>query len=136
MDKPISSLMERSVKVVDLDATVDEVETLLDANGLSSVPVIDPDGAVFGIISAPDLVHFHHLRKNAKAVRAWEVCTHKVIEVPPDMPVKDAAKLMVLKKVHHLIVRKDADFMGVVSSIDLVDKYLLDRLGTQGRFRP
>ena len=125
MDKPISSLMEKHVTVVDIDDTVDRVKEILDSHKLSCVPVVDSKGNCFGVISATDLVHFHTMRKNQKAERAWEVCTHKVIEVSPDISVKEAAELMVKNKIHHLVVTENKSIKGIVSSIDLVRGYFL-----------
>lgn len=125
MDKPISSLMEKHVTVVDIDDTVDRVKEILDSHKLSCVPVVDSKGNCFGAISATDLVHFQTMRKNQKAERAWEVCTHKVIEVSPDISVKEAAELMVKNKIHHLVVTENKSIKGIVSSIDLVRGYFL-----------
>jgi len=125
MDKPISSLMEKYITTVDINDTVDKVEELLDSHKLSCVPVVDSKGGCFGVISAPDLVHFHAIRKNPRAVRAWEVCTHKIIEVSPDISVKEAAELMVKNKVHHIVITENEIIRGIVSSIDIVEEYLL-----------
>jgi len=75
---------------------------------------------VFGVISAPDLVHFHNARKNPIAEHAWEMCTHKIIEVSSDLTVKDAASLMVKNNIHHLVVTEDGSIKGIVSSIDIL----------------
>ena len=107
MRKPITSLIGESVITVELNDTVETVEKVLDSNQLSCVPVINAQGECFGVISAPDLVHFHNARKNPIAERAWEMCTHKTIEVSPDISVKDAAALMVKNNIHHLVVIED-----------------------------
>lgn len=120
MDKPISSLMEKHVKTVDTDDSVDRVEEILRAQKLSCVPVVDAMGQCFGVISATDLLHFHAMRRNQKSERAWEVCSHKVIEVNPDISITEAAELMVSNKIHHLVVTEEKSIKGIVSSIDLV----------------
>ena len=125
MDKTISSLMTKNILAVGADDTVDRVEAIMNSHKLSCVPVIDSKGGCFGVISSSDLVHFHALHKNQKAERAWEVCTHKVIEVGSDLSVKEAAELMVRNKIHHIVVTENESIKGIVSSIDIVREYLL-----------
>lgn len=130
MDKPISSIMAKSVVVVRINDTVDRVEELLSSHKLESVPVIDLDGNCFGVISCTDLVHFHAMHENPRAKQAWEVCTHQVIEVSPDISVRKVAELMVENNIHHVLIMADRTIEGVVSSIDLVREYLLCNCST------
>lgn len=125
MDKPISYMMRKSVWTADSEATIERVEELLNSHRLSSVPVVDSKGVIFGIISASDLVHFHAARKNPKAVRAWEICTYKPIEVGPNATVGEVARLMVKNKIHHVVVSENRSVVGFVSSLDFVEQYVL-----------
>ncbi len=125
MDKPISHMMTKSVWTVDTQDTVEKVEEVLNSHHLSSLPVVDSKGVIFGIISASDLGHFHSGRKNPKAVRAWEVCTYKPIEVGPNSPAGEVARLMVKNKIHHVVVTENRLIQGFVSSLDFVEEYLL-----------
>jgi CBS domain-containing protein len=125
MDKPISYMMTKSVWTADSEDSVERVEELLDSHRLSSLPVVDAKGVIFGIISASDLVHFHAARKSPKAVRAWEICTHKPIEVGPTTPIGEVARLMVKNKIHHIVVSENRSVVGVVSSLDFVEQYVL-----------
>ncbi|MGB5330491.1 MAG: CBS domain-containing protein [Gammaproteobacteria bacterium] len=120
MNKQITSLIEESVITVALNDTVETVEKVLDSHHLSCVPVINAQGECFGVISAPDLVHFHNARKNPISERAWEMCTHKTIAVSADISVKEAAELMVENNIHHLVVVEDGLVRGIVSSIDIL----------------
>lgn len=126
MDANISSVMQRDILAVDVDEPVEKVEWLLIQNKLSFVPVIDPCGDCFGVISAPDLVHFHLTKKNPKKERAWEICTHRVIEVSPEVPVLEVARIMIENKIHHVIVTEENILKGVASSIDLLRKCIFD----------
>src|SRR5512135_3123945 len=103
MGRDVTSIMNRMVVAVDIDDTVESVEHLLNSGIYSFVPVLDAKGNPFGVISAPDLVHFHAARGKAKLNRCWEVCTHDVVAVRPDTQVDEAAQLMLDKHVHHLV---------------------------------
>jgi CBS domain-containing protein len=125
MDKPISYMMTKNVWTADSEDTVERVEELLVSHRLSSLPIVDSKGVIFGIVSASDLVHFHAARKSPKAVRAWEICTHKPIEVGPTTPIGEVARLMVKNKIHHVVVSENKSVVGVVSSLDFVEQYVL-----------
>jgi CBS domain-containing protein len=125
MRKQITSLIGENVITVKLNDSVETVEKILDSHRLSCVPVINTQGECFGVISAPDLVHFHNARKNPIAERAWEMCTHKIIEVSSDISIKEAAELMVENNIHHLVVIEDGSIKGIVSSIDILRGYVL-----------
>lgn len=125
MDKPISTIMETKIITVGLNDNVDGVEQIMYSNKLSCVPVIDSDQNCFGVISAPDLSHFYALRENPKSTHAWEVCTHKIIEVRPDISIKAAAELMLMNGIHHLVISENETIKGIVSSNDIIEEYLL-----------
>ncbi len=125
MDKPISSMMVEQAVAVDMDATIEEVEATLGAGGLSALPVTErAHGSVVGLISARDLVRFHSEKKDPAAIRAWEVCSYKPIEVGPDVPVSEVARLMVTQGVHHVVVTEGKQIRGIVSALDFVKQFM------------
>jgi CBS domain-containing protein len=127
MSKPISSMMAEQATSVDMDATIERVEEALRASNLSAVPVIDSaHRSVVGLIGARDLVRFHHDKKNAAAVRAWEICTYKPVEVSPDTPVSEVARLMVERGVHHAVITENKEIRGIVSALDFVRQFITD----------
>ena len=125
MDKPISYIMTKTVQTANTEDTVERIEELLNLHGLSSVPVVDSKGMLFGIISTSDLLHFRSTGKNPKAAHAWEICTYKPIEVSSTTPVGEVAKLMVKNKIHHVVVSENKLIKGFVSSLDFVEQYVL-----------
>jgi signal-transduction protein with cAMP-binding, CBS, and nucleotidyltransferase domain len=125
MDKPISSMMVEQAMSVDMDATIEEVEETLRAGGVSALPVTErARGTVIGLISARDLLRFHSEKKNPAAIHAWELCTYKPIEVGPDVPVGEVAKLMVTRDVHQVVVTEDHEIRGIVSALDFVKQFV------------
>lgn len=126
MAKPISDMMTRDVWVVDTEDTVDKIDDIFALHKISSAPVMDASGDVFGIISAVDLLHFHAAKKNPKSVKAWELCTYRPIAVTPDTSAIEVAKLMVKNKIHHILVIEDGTLQGIVSSMDFIKQYALN----------
>jgi CBS domain-containing protein len=126
MDRQIDSLMTRNVVTVDIDDTVESVERVLREGAFAFVPVVGRHGKCFGVISASDIVRFHSRQENPKLKRAWEVCTHEVIEVPPGTTMHHVARLMLDKHVHHVVVTDAGQVTGVLSSLDLINRFIID----------
>lgn len=119
ISKPISSMMQESVRFVDGEDTVEKVDEVLSMQAFSSVPVMGSNGAIIGIIGPQELAHFHSEKKNAKAVRAWEISRCTVFEVKPDDSVEDVAKLMAENKIEYIAVTELGALKGAVSALDL-----------------
>ena len=126
MSQPISSIMERQVWAVGMDDTVAEVESLFARQGLSWAPVLESKRTIMGAISAADLLQFHAQEQDPTAVRAWQRCSYKPITVSPDTPVSEVARLMIERKIHHVVVIDSEGIAGVVSSLDFVRTFLRD----------
>jgi len=120
MNTTISSLMQRRVWSVDMDDTIAQVDALLAEHGLSWAPVLDAGRAVVGVISATDLLQFHAQERDPATVRAWQLCTYKPISVDQATPLGEVARVMVERRIHHVVVTGDAGLVGVVSSLDFV----------------
>lgn len=127
MDRPISQIMSENVWTVDIEDTIEQADAILASHKISAVPVVDAKGVIFGIISSLDLLHFHAAKKNPKAVRAWELCTYKPIAVSPETPAIEVANLMLENNVHHILVAENGTLRGIVSALDFVGQYVLER---------
>ena len=118
-DAPISLLMQRATKTISPDATVQEGETFLSGERLSWAPVLGDRGEVIGVISDADLVRFH-AQQGDPAMPAWRECTYRPISVPAATPVGEVARLMVERRIHHVVVTEGHTIVGVASSLDLI----------------
>jgi CBS domain-containing protein len=124
MSPPISSLMERQVIAIEMDDTVADIQNLFTRKGLTWAPVLDEQRNVVGVVSASDLLHFHGEWQDPNAARAWQLCTYKPIMVPQDTPATEVARMMVERKVHHVVVTDAQGIAGVVSSLDFVRAFV------------
>ncbi|MDO8313203.1 MAG: CBS domain-containing protein [Sideroxyarcus sp.] len=71
-------------------------------------------------------MHFHALKRNPKAVHAWEICTHKAIMVDMDASTRDVAALIVQNHIHHVVITDAGTIKGIVSSLDFVRQFLME----------
>ena len=135
-------IMTRNVITVAPDATITEVAELLIANKVSAVPVVDPDGAVVGIISEGDLIRRseiigeHHpsmvqiwMSKSADlaidyikshGMLARDIMTSDIVTVNVLSANATIARRMVEHGVKRLPVLQDGKLVGIVSRGDLV----------------
>lgn len=120
MKQPVSSLMQRDVVHVSMDDTVAAVEATLLSRGLSWLPVVDAGGGILGVIAAVDLLRFRAEGKDPSATQAWQLCTYKPVTVSPETPLRDVARLMLNKGIHHVVVADPSGLCGIVSSLDVV----------------
>jgi len=120
MNKPISSLMSSPVWSVGMDDTVEVIESLMTRQHISWVPVAEPGGATVGVITQSDLLQFHLRKQDPTAVPAWMICSYKPISVDADTSVGEVARLMLERRIHHVVVTQAGGMVGVVSALDFV----------------
>ena len=125
MDRRVGEIMNKAVWTVLESDPLHKVEELMSRHHLSSVPVVDERGGIFGIISGADLLHFLEKRGNPRTTQAWELCTYRPIEVNPAASMREVAQLMVEHKIHHVVVTDAHKVVGFVSALDFVEQYLL-----------
>ena len=134
--------MTKVVVTASPDDSFKEVVDRMLARGVSSLPVVTPDGRVVGIVSETDLIAneaFEPRKRGALALvgqalsghdaafvrkagesRVRELMTADVTCVDPDLPVHKAARAMLDREVNHLPVVDDGQLVGVVSRQDLL----------------
>jgi CBS domain-containing protein len=117
-------MMTESVRSVHMEVSVRKVEEEMKLHQTPSMPVVDDKGAIFGMITTQNIDYFHETNKNPRAVRAWEICTYKPLDVHPDASVKEVAQLMMKTGIHHVVVTRHGLLVGIVSSFDFVKDYL------------
>jgi CBS domain-containing protein len=120
MSAPVASLMQRLVCTVGMEASLADLETLFAREGLSWAPVLDDARTPVGVVSAVDLLRARSSGTDAASMSAWQLCSYKPVTVPPDMPMAEAARLMVDRSIHHVIVMDEGHIAGVVSALDLL----------------
>ncbi len=123
MNSNIASMMQTEVHSVEMDATVAQLESLLNEHRLTWAPVLDDKGAVIGVVSTADLLQFHAQQRDPQAVRVWQLCSYKPIMVDPATSAREVARQMVDQRIHHVVVADDCGIVGVVSSLDFVRRF-------------
>lgn len=118
---PVVDVMSSPVVTSSKDTVVEQVASLMDANAIGSIVVIDEDRKPIGIITERDIV----VRVVARALsptrtRAGAMMSTPLITVTPDTDINEAAKMMRRHRIRRLIVMKQKAMVGLVGSNDIV----------------
>lgn len=119
-NEPIATVMQTRVQTIDMDDSVHDAEAFLHSEGLSWAPVVGTNGEPVGVLSADDLMRFHASKRDAIKTPTWQLCTYRPIGVDPKATISSVARLMVERKIHHVVINENGELKGVVSSMDLV----------------
>ena len=112
------------------ETTFQDALLLMTERGFRRLPVINDHGKLAGIVAERDLLHA--APSPATSLSVWEVnyllwklhikdvMTDEVVSAPPDMPIEDAAQLMVTKKIGGLpVVDAHNSVIGVITETDI-----------------
>lgn len=107
------------------DDTIASVAAVLAERRVGAVLVLDPSGAVLGILSERDIVRslpVHGAR--TLEMTAAQLMTRVVHTITPETQVTKAMEIMTSGRVRHLPVLENARVVGVVSIGDVVKEKL------------
>ena len=141
----VADIMTKDVITVKRETTVRELARIFDAHHFGTLPVVDDDGNLTGIVTASDLVeqgrNLHiptvislfdwviplggeralerELHK-ITAQTAGELCSTDIVTVDPTDLASSAADTMSSHKLHALPVVNGSKVVGMISRIDLI----------------
>ena len=125
----VGNLMSVDPVVVDSEAPIGEAELLLKSYRISGLPVVQ-DGALIGVLSQTDLLNARSselIGANWERVRVRHLMSRPAVTVHLNTSVERAARLMLEKHIHRLVVvDEEEEPIGVVTSSDLLRTLLPD----------
>ena len=120
----VTDILRRKGDNVVSMAPEETVRTLLDRlaeHRIGAVLVLDPAGAVVGIISERDVVR--RLRQHGSALldhAVSEIMTTEVHTCPPEATIEELMVVMTENRFRHVPVLRDGQLSGIVSIGDVV----------------
>jgi CBS domain-containing protein len=118
--------MSRPVVRVGPDTPVSDAASLLVEQGYSSLPVVDADEAVVGIVGEADLVRGRIPAQDADtpaapaATRVGEVMTRSPVTRGPDADVADIVGTMLDRKLRAIPIVEDGALVGLLARRDVL----------------
>jgi CBS domain-containing protein len=133
-----SEIMTTPVVSIRVDATVREATALLARHRIASMPVLDEDGNVVGIVSEIDLLRnriprdprahmWRHSEDRADpGRRVADVMSETVVCLSENADAADVVDVMLTNRVRAVPIISGADLIGIISSRDLLRSLLRD----------
>ena len=114
----------RKVFTIKRDDTVQDALEIMAREKVSSLPVVDDEGLLIGIISERD-----YIRKAVPERKApWEIyvrdlMTEKILSITKSDSLKECMKIMSSNRIRHLPVMEESKILGMVSVSDVVSAF-------------
>ena len=141
----VSDIMTKDVLTVKKETTIRELATIFETRHFGSLPVVDDEGALVGIVTASDLIEqgrslhiptvislfdwvipleseksLERELQRMTAQNVGEICKTEVETIAASAPVSTAADIMSDRKLHALPVVEGNKVVGIVSRIDII----------------
>lgn len=119
----VRDIMTTDVTVAERDTTIEEIATLMRDENVGSIPIVDDENALEGIVTDRDIV----VRCIAKGQDPAECTAEDIMSddcesVTPDTEVEEAARLMADKQIRRLPIVEDGELVGMLSIGDVAVK--------------
>ncbi|OQY20578.1 MAG: hypothetical protein B6I36_00770 [Desulfobacteraceae bacterium 4572_35.1] len=139
------NIMTTDVVSVHPNTELKDLAALFQQYNLSSMPVIDDQGKLYGVITTTDLIdldttlhiptvvsifdwvlylesekNFEEQVRRISAHTVAEICSTQVVTCGVNTPVQDVADIMVKNRVHLVPVVEDEKVVGVIARLDII----------------
>ncbi len=115
MNVRVEEVMVTPVVSTHQGKSVGHVKAIMLRNNIHSLPIVDPDMSVVGIVTTNDLVED---LSDDTPIR--HIMSKKVLTIPKYSGIHIAARIMRNHHIHHLVVTHEKQLVGVLSSFDLL----------------
>ncbi len=122
--------MTKGVATLERNDTLTTADEVMRLGRIRHMPVIDGEGQLVGVVSQRDLFRGALLRslgygsrvedRVLKALSVKDAMTTDVATASPDMPLREAAQLMMKRKIGCLVVLEDGEPIGILTEGDFV----------------
>lgn len=120
----VRQLMEDAVVTVSPSALGLAIAQILSERNFGSVPVVEEDRTLVGLVSEFDLLRAMDEEKDLRKVTAGEIMTRDVVTATGDMPVKDLIQLLQDRFLIRVPVVRGKTLVGIVARRDIVLGYV------------
>jgi CBS domain-containing protein len=120
----VRDVMHKGVESIDSTVTIGEAAKLMNLKSLHSVVVIDFDCALSGVLSQIDIVAAKLLTNDDRKftnLAVGEVMTNRVLTVPPNMTLREAAAIITKHRIHRVVVAENEDLCNPIGMLSLTD---------------
>ncbi len=120
----VSQLMEDGVVTVGPTTPGLEIAKLLTSRNFGSVPVVEADRRLVGLVSEFDLIRAMDEGKDPAKLTAADIMTRQVVTVSQATPVADVIHLMRERHLIHVPVTNGTTLVGILARRDVLYGYV------------
>lgn len=120
----VRDVMEDAVLTVSPQAKGSAIADILVERNFGSVPVVEEDRTLVGLVSEFDLLRVMDGSIDLGRLAATDIMTRDVVTVTEEMPVKDVVHLLQERHLLRVPVLKGKALVGVVARRDILFGYL------------
>jgi signal-transduction protein with cAMP-binding, CBS, and nucleotidyltransferase domain len=115
----VKDIATKSIFSIDARKTVLEAAKMMKDYGRGSLIVYEGMSA-HGIITEKDLIRRVLAEKLPYTTKVEEVMSKPLITIEADMDIRDAARLMLVKKIRRLPIEENGELIGTINSNDIL----------------
>jgi CBS domain-containing protein len=120
MSQRLQKIMVKNVITARSNDSVSRVAELMNKHEIGCVIIVD-NGTPVGVVTERDMIKRVVGRSNgSKKKKAAEIMSEPLIEASPEMPVGEAAKLMLKRNIKKLPIIENRQLVGLVTLTDLI----------------
>lgn len=120
-----SDVMSKDLITVDTSSSIFDCARLMMKNNISSIIVIDKNGALVGVVTKTDLVSVFLIESTA-SLTISKVMTKKVITVDPEDSIYLVQSVLINNKISRVVVAKNKTPVGIITYRDFVPAKTFD----------
>jgi CBS domain-containing protein len=114
----VSEIMIKSVTAIGPDTPIEEARDRMESADIRHLPVVDPGGALLGLLSDRDLLRARGF--SPAPTKVSEIMSKHVRTIAPDAAATDAAHAMIDFKIDSVPVVAGRKLVGIVTATDFL----------------
>lgn len=125
----VKDRMSSSPTTVSVETSLKDALALVRSKPFRHLPVLDGDGKLVGVVTEKSLVYaaptplvtmsVFEVDYILSRMRVGDIIEHPVITVTPEMPIEEAARIMVDHRIGCLPVVENDELVGIISDTDI-----------------
>ena len=130
--KLVSRMSKRKCYTLTETDTVKTASQNLHEKKVGSMPVLNKDNNVVGIISERDLAQFIYAERFNSNLPVSQIMTKDLVTCDLNTSVTELMNEMTEKKIRHILIMEDKKLLGIVSIGDVVN-HLIDKIKEENK---
>ena len=130
--KLVSRMSKRKCYTLTETDTVKTASQNLHEKKVGSMPILDKNNNVIGIISERDLSQFIYAERFNSNLSVSQIMTKELVTCDLNTSVTELMDEMTEKKIRHILIMEDKKLLGIVSIGDVVN-HLIDKIKEENK---